>query len=180
MMVNKIKELEREIGSLGVPQVVVDPLLLIPQLELRVPESSSHDPLNTAQIYTPSREEIVMMAQVIHSEAGAIPDKSHQAAIAWCILNRLDNGYWGDTIEDVITYPHQFAYYPQTAPIRDDLMELSLDVVDRWTREKLGDTDVGRVIPPDYLFYVGDGKENHFSIEWRSREYWNWSLPSPY
>lgn len=131
----------------------------------------------TNQEITP--EEINMMAQVIYNEARGIPDKAHQAAVAWCILNRLDNGYWGNTVTEVITYPSQFAYYPDT-PITPEFVLLAQDVVDRWVLEKQGSDYVGRVIPQDYLFYWGEGEYNHFTTEWKGNDYWDWSWESPY
>ena len=50
----------------------------------------------------------------------------------------------------------------------------------RWNAEKNGKTDVGRVLPKEYTFFIGDGFENHFTDEWKSTDYWDWSLPSPY
>ena len=39
---------------------------------------------------------------------------------------------------------------------------------------------LGRVLPPEYLFFGGDGKHNTFRTEWDGGEYWDWSWPSPY
>lgn len=126
-----------------------------------------------------THQEINMLAQVIYNEAQGIPDKAHQAAVVWCVLNRLDDGYWGDTVTEVVTYPHQFAYYPDT-PIMPEFVLLAQDVVDRWILEKQGFDYVGRVIPQDYLYYWGDGKYNHFTTEWKGNDYWDWSWESPY
>ncbi len=71
-----------------------------------------------------THQEINMLAQVIYNEAQGIPDKAHQAAVVWCVLNRLDDGYWGDTVTEVVTYPHQFAYYPDT-PIMPEFVLLA-------------------------------------------------------
>ena len=70
--------------------------------------------------------------------------------------------------------------YDPTNPVLPVLKELALDVIDRWQREKQGETDVGRVLPPEYLFFGGDGKHNTFRTEWDGGEYWDWSWPSPY
>lgn len=50
----------------------------------------------------------------------------------------------------------------------------------RWNAEKNGETNVGRVLPKEYTFFIGDGFENHFTDEWKSTDYWDWPLPSPY
>lgn len=122
-------------------------------------------------------EETDMMAQVASREAGGILDQKHQAAVMWCILNRVDN--YNSSIKEVITSPAQFAYSPNTA-IRPDLKELAVDVVTRWTLEKEGYEDVGRVLPQDYLYFTGDGKYNYFRNAFKANNYWDWSLESPY
>lgn len=35
-------------------------------------------------------------------------------------------------------------------------------------------------LPPEYLFFGGDGKHNTFRTEWDGGEYWDWSWQSPY
>ena len=56
----------------------------------------------------------------------------------------------------------------------------ALDVIERWLDEKDGETEVGRVLPREYLFFTGDGKHNHFRTEWDGGQVWDWSLQSPY
>lgn len=126
-------------------------------------------------------QEVEMLAKTIWAEAGAIPDKAQQAAIVWCVLNRVDNGgFGGETIAEVLTYPNQFAYYPQTI-LQDDCINLAKDVLQRWAMEKGGKANVGRTLPEDYYFYDGDGTANHFRQTYeRTGKTWDWSLPSPY
>ena len=85
-----------------------------------------------------------------------------------------------DNIIGVVTQSAQYHGYDPTNPVLPVLKELALDVIDRWQREKQGETDVGRVLPPEYLFFGGDGKHNTFRTEWDGGEYWDWSWPSPY
>ena len=103
-------------------------------------------------------------------------------AIYWNILNRVDSDdpYYPDNIISVVTQSAQYHGYDPTNPVLPVLKELALDVIDRWQREKQGETDVGRVLPPEYLFFGGDGKHNTFRTEWDGGEYWDWSWPSPY
>lgn len=133
----------------------------------------------TRQAYTVTVAELQTLAKIVYQEARGIPQKSHQAAIIWCILNRLDNGYWGDDIITVATYPNAFAWVPDT-PVEEEFMDLAIDVVTRWNWEKQGLQDVGRTLPATYLYFTGDGSYNHFTREWGSTDYWDWSLPDPY
>lgn len=133
----------------------------------------------TGQAYTVTVAELQTLAKIVYQEARGIPQKSHQAAVIWCILNRLDNGYWGDDIITVATYPNAFAWVPDT-PVEEEFMDLAIDVVTRWNWEKQGLQDVGRTLPKEYLYFTGDGSYNHFTKEWGSTDYWDWSLPNPY
>ena len=130
-------------------------------------------------LYPPTQEEIQALAKVVYREARGIPDKAHQAAVIWCILNRVDAGCWGDTIMDVVTYPNAFAYIEDT-PVEREFLMLAADVCERWNLEKSGQAEVGRVLPKEYLYFTGDSQLNHFTIEWKGTEIWDWSLPSPY
>ena len=133
----------------------------------------------TNQAYTVTREEIETLAKIVYREARGIKEDSHKAAVVWCILNRVDDGYWGDSIVEVATYPNAFAWVPDT-PVKEELVDLVVDVIARWNYEKQGLSDVGRTLPKDYLYFTGDGSYNHFTREWGSTDYWDWSLPDPY
>lgn len=134
-------------------------------------------------------EEIVMLAQTMHEEGQVVYWNgtnygvsyiARQAGVGWCALNRLDDGGFGDTLAEVLSKPYQFAWR-KDAPVTDHFLWLAQDIVDRWWAEKQGTTDVGRTLPSDYLFFEGDGRENHFRKEYeKTGEVWDWSIPDPY
>jgi len=130
----------------------------------------------SAPLYTDA--DAVMIAKVLYNEARGIPSDTEKACIVWVILNRVDAGY-ADTISGVVTAKYQFAYRAKT-PVWDELLSLSYDVLGRWANEKQGQTDVGRVLPKDYLWYTGNGLHNLFRNSYSGRSRWNYSLPSPY
>ena len=120
-----------------------------------------------------------MIAQTVWAEARGVRTRKEQAAVVWCILNRLDAGGYGSTLEEVVSAPKQFAWREEN-PVREDLLELTKDVLRRWQAEKEGWEDAGRVLPAEYLFFEGDGRENHFRDKWKGGREWDWSLPDPY
>lgn len=126
--------------------------------------------------------EAVMIAKVIYSESRGIYSQTEQACVAWTILNRVDAGY--GSIYAVITAPNQFAYVPSAPTVDDygrDLVALAQDVLDRWYREKAGETNVGRVLPQGYLWYHGDGVHNYFRNEYgNKRNVWNYAWGTVY
>lgn len=142
-----------------------------------VPESKT---IYVPQPYTEA--EVEMIAKTVYGEALVTYSETEMSAVVWCILNRVDsNGYaCGNSIEYVVTYPGQFSGYSQSNPVTSEIDALVRDVLDRWYAEKNGSTDVGRTLPAEYIYFIGDGYTNYFSKEWKSTDYWNWSLESPY
>lgn len=125
------------------------------------------------------QDEAVMLAKLIYKEARGINSTAHKAAVVWCVLNRFDTGEYEESIKAVITSKHQFAWDPNTK-VEDEFLELSNDVLIRWLLEKEGFSNVGRVLPNDYLFFAGRNGLNYFRKNYHSKEYWDWSLQSPY
>lgn len=123
--------------------------------------------------------EVIMVAKVLYDECRGILSDTEKACVAWTICNRVDAGY-GATIAEVITAPGQFAYR-SCAPVWDNLYALAEDVLSRWSYERNGVVHVGRVLPPDYLWYSGDGAHNYFRNSYSGMNgYWNYSSESPY
>ena len=58
--------------------------------------------------YNVTSEEREMLARIVHQEAN-IESIECQKAIVSVIINRWQNGYWGDTLKDVIYYKGQFS-----------------------------------------------------------------------
>ncbi|MFI3115326.1 MAG: cell wall hydrolase [Clostridia bacterium] len=100
---------------------------------------------------------------------------AQKEAVVWCILNRVDSDipFFKDTIMGVITQDNQFHGYNVNNPVEEDLYELALNVVAMWHEEKDGE-NIRRVLPKEYLYFYGDGKENHFTTEWLSNKTWDW------
>lgn len=122
--------------------------------------------------------DIELIGRTIWGEAGGVESEAERAAVAWCILNRVDA--WDMTIEDVVTAPHQFYGYRTDGTCPQEHLDLAEDVLSRWESEKLGTCASGRTLPAGYLYFTGDGSRNHFTKEWGSSETWTWVLPNPY
>lgn len=133
-----------------------------------------------------------LIARTMYGEARGIKKRKEVACIGWTILNRVDKNQaqFGKTIEQVVTKSNQFAYsagFPLTSQAGFSLINLARDVLDRWSREKAGQTNVGRVLPKEYLWYKGDlVAHNYFFKDYndflanRRAKAWDYSLPSPY
>lgn len=127
---------------------------------------------------TISQSDIDLIAKTVWGEARGC-STVEQSAVVWCILNRVDAG-WG-TIVEVVTAPYQFTGYKETNPVEDEFIELAQDVLLRWQIEKYCIGDVGRTLPDNYLFFHGDGIQNHFRDAFDGEYHiWGWQALNPY
>jgi len=170
-------------------EIVPDLAVYSPEPEAATPAQPAVEP---AKLYTEA--DVEMLARLIYTEARGVRSKTEQAAVVWVVLNRLDNpNRLQKTIAEVVCAPYQFDYRPW-APVLPEFAELAEDVLERWQAEKSCAEDVGRatagspaspvgasrILPPEYQYFEGWGGRNWFSAEWKSAEYWDWGLDSPY
>lgn len=123
------------------------------------------------------------LAKMVWGEARGC-STTEQAAVVWCALNRFDSGdpYYANcmTIYDIVTQPGQFCGYDPGNPVDADILALVEDVMVRWMAERYCIGDVGRVLPAEYLYFTGDGRENTFRDQYQGGNTWDWSMDSPY
>lgn len=139
------------------------------------------------ELYTD--EDVIVLTKMLYGEARGVTElnvggrcvssKCQQAAVIWTVLNRYDAGY-SDSISQVVLAPRQFVGYRESNPVDEELLDLVKDVLDRWNDEKHGETDVGRVLPADYLWFRGDGKYNHFRNSYNGGTRWMWEMEDIY
>ena len=144
-------------------------------------EKEKESEIDIPNIEKKYKDEIPYIARTVWGEARGCSE-TEQAAVIWCILNRVDSSirYMPDNIIDVVTQKHQFLGYVETFPVTEEIRELVIDVLTRWEMEKAGVENVGRVLPPEYMWFHGDGRHNHFRDSYRGGNRWDWSLDSPY
>ena len=151
------------------------------QEEKEQEEKEKESKIDIPNIEKKYKDEIPYIARTVWGEARGCSE-TEQAAVIWCILNRVDSSirYMPDNIIDVVTQKHQFLGYVETFPVTEEIRELVIDVLTRWEMEKAGVENVGRVLPPEYMWFHGDGRHNHFRDAYRGGNRWDWSLDSPY
>ena len=143
-----IPEPERDWGGLKAQQMVAEPE---PSAE---PEYEMY--------FTDA--DVVAMAKMLWGEARGCT-RDNQAMAVWCVLNRVDDPRFPDTIQGVLSQPSQFHGYSPDFPVWDELYAVALDVLTRWSMEKQGVT-VERELPNTYLWFTGYNGSNHFREEY--------------
>ena len=108
--------------------------------------------------------DVTALAQMLYGEArGCTVD--NQMKCVWCVLNRVDDPRFPDTIQGVLSQPSQFHGYSPDFPVWDELKEVARDVLTRWSLEKQGVT-VERELPNTYCWFTGFNGSNHFREEY--------------
>ena len=108
--------------------------------------------------------DVIALAQMLWGEArGCTVD--NQMKCVWCVLNRVDDPRFPDTIIGVVSAPGQFHGYSPNFPVWDELKDVALDVLTRWSLEKQG-VIVERELPNTYCWFTGFNGSNHFREEY--------------
>lgn len=141
------------------------------------------------KLYT--EQDAIALAQMLYGESIYVPtlytwdgkvvsSECQNAACVWAVLNRWDPAQY-DSIYEIVTRPYQYHGWKASNPVDPYWLELVYDVLDRWNREMHGETDVGRVLPSNYIYWHGDGTYNYFR-NWYTGGYgyWDWSYHDPY
>lgn len=104
--------------------------------------------------------DVIALAQMLYGEARGCT-VNNQMKCVWCVLNRVDDARFPDTIIGVVSAPGQFHGYSPDFPVWDNLRAVALDVLTRWSMEKQG-ADVARELDKNAVFFTGDGTTNWF------------------
>ena len=139
-----ISEPERDWGGLKAQQMVAQP-------------EPSAEP--EYEMYF-TEDDVIAVAKMLWGEARGC-DLENQIGCVWIVCNRVDDPRFPDTIQGVVAQPSQFFGYSQSFPVTDELYAVALDVLTRWSLEKQG-VAVERELPSTYLWFTGDGVQNHF------------------
>lgn len=111
--------------------------------------------------WSPDPNDVVMVSQTVWGEYRG-EDADQRAAVVWCILNRVDDDRFPNTIAGVVTQPHQFQGYSPNNPSEPFADEVR-DILIRWHEGEHG-------IDPSLCWFYGDGRINHYRNAWRAEE----------
>ena len=107
-----------------------------------------------------TEDDVAEVAKMLWGEARGCT-RDNQIKCAWVVCNRVDDARFPDTIQGVLSQPHQFHGYSGSFPVTDELYSIAVDVLTRWSYEKQG-IPVRRELPNTYLWFTGNGQENIF------------------
>ena len=131
--------------------------------------------LETPEVKYFTDEETDMLAKTVWGEARGCSD-IQQEAVVWCVLNRVDDPRFPDSIESVINQKNEFFGFDASNPVGEDIRALVKKVLLVWATEGIMPAEgKERVLPREYVFFSGDGYQNIFTTGYLCGEVWNWS-----
>lgn len=107
--------------------------------------------------WEPDPKDVALISRTIWGEVRGCCE-AEQRAQAWCILNRVDDPRFPDTIRAVVTAPNQFQGYSPNNPA-EPFAELAREILILWHAGE-------REIPEDMVFCSGDGRHQTFRTTW--------------
>ena len=131
------------------------------------PEQSEAPEPSEAPVYYEmyfTEDDVAEVAKMLWGEARGCT-RDNQIKCAWVVCNRVDDERFPDTIQGVLSQQNQFHGYDPSHPATDELYSIAFDVLTRWIYEKQG-IPVRRELPSTYLWFTGDGEQNHFREAW--------------
>ena len=111
--------------------------------------------------WEPEKTDVALVSRTIWGETRGCPE-IEQRAQAWCILNRVDDPRWGDTIEAVVSAPNQFQGYSPNNPV-EPFEDMAREILILWHRGE-------REIPADMCFCEGRNGHQIFRTTWERTE----------
>lgn len=126
--------------------IIIPPKVEIKEVEKETIVEVVKDPTHAYNITETERE---MLARLIYLEANT-ESLECQMAIVSVVINRWQDGMWGDTLEDVVYYPHQFT--PANLINKTTPTELNYTAVDLVLQN-------GCTMPPYVMYFRAD---HHF------------------
>lgn len=118
--------------------------------------------------WEPNPADVAYLSRTTWGEVRGCTETEQRAQI-WCILNRVDDPRFPNTIEGVVTAPYQFQGYSPDNPV-DPFKALAEEILTLWHSGV-------REIPTDMVFCSGDGVHQTFRTDWIPTEttrYYPW------
>lgn len=123
--------------------IIIPPKVEIKEVEKETVVEVVKDPTCAYNITSTERE---MLARLVYLEANT-ESLECQMAIVSVVINRWEDGMWGDTLEDVVYYPHQFT--PANLINKTTPTELNYTAVDLVLQN-------GCTMPPYVMYFRAD------------------------
>jgi hypothetical protein len=109
--------------------------------------------VNTAP---PSRswtdECVNVISRMVWGEARGV-SRNEQKLVVWTVINRLENGNYGNSLISVVRAPNQFHGYSPNFPVTPEIKEMVIGVLEAWNNGETAMVYPPFATTPDYLYF---------------------------
>ncbi len=114
-------------------------------------------------------DEAEALSRVLYGVKGNSTDDLR--TYAWCVLNRVDNSAYPDTVQAVIDQPSQWMAYDPEAPVLDSLYDIAYEVLEVWH------SGAHRPVSNEFVYMNWSPREIVLRDNWTDgsgTHYWRW------
>jgi len=107
-----------------------------------------------------------VIARMVWGEGRGV-SRNEQKLIVWTVINRLEDGRYGDSLIGVVRARGQFHGYSPHFPVIPEIREMVVEVLEAWDRGEGAKVYPPFARTPDDRYFHGDGRHNWFRESWR-------------
>lgn len=122
------------------------------------PEAETSGAVSVPDTYETNPAEVEALAKTVWGEARGL-SADEWRLVVWCVLQRVDDSRWPDTVEGVVMQPGQFHGYAEGNPVDPDIYEVCAGELARWA------AGVAAAVHEEYAptapYYYFEGFDGH-------------------
>ena len=111
-------------------------------------------------------DDVTVISRMVWGEARGV-SRNEQKLVVWTVINRLENGRYGDSLIAVVRARGQFHGYSSRFPVTEAIREMVIEVLEAWDRGEPAKVYPPFARTPYYLYFHGDGQHNWFREQHR-------------
>ena len=123
---------------------------------------------------TPQRQwtydDVDVISRMVWGEARGV-SRNEQKLVVWTVINRLENGNYGDSLIRVVRARGQFHGYSPRFPVTPEIREMVIEVLEAWDRGEAALVYSPFAETPYYLYFSArrwnGWSHNFFRETWR-------------
>jgi len=118
---------------------------------------------------TPRRwtdEDVAVISRMVWGEGRGV-SANEQKLIAWTVINRLEDGRYGNSLIGVVRARGQFHGYSARHPITPEIRRNVVAALEAWDRGEAAKVYPPFAITSCYRYFWGDGRHNWFRTNFR-------------
>jgi N-acetylmuramoyl-L-alanine amidase len=126
------------------------------------------------EVLPPSRQwtydDVDVISRMVWGEARGV-SRNEQKLVVWTVINRLENGNYGNSLIGVVRAPSQFHGYSPRFPVTPEIREMVIEVLEAWEKSESALVYPPFATTPNYLYFGArrwnGWSHNFFREAWR-------------